>query len=223
MINKILLFICLFTLSSCIQDPNGFLRKSANNKYFDTRGFHDSKRLPVYNGKYIERAKQNMLSGNYNRELELYEAAEEKDEVESPSTYHREIYKQMLLEEKDPRSKASSNSNNVVLDDFGDEIAFEDDMDIQEKVAKSEFLQENISNNFVEDSVERNLKLELEEQKKEFHKELQEMRAMLELIRNEIVLAKNGKGSQEMHDKKRELSLNQKDNNFEIHRTFLLY
>jgi hypothetical protein len=101
----LLLLISLIILSSCVQDPQGFLRKSANNKYFDMKGFHESKRLPVYNAKYIERAKQNILAANYAKDSENELDVEEPDEVENPRAYHREIYKQMAIGDTEPEKK----------------------------------------------------------------------------------------------------------------------
>jgi hypothetical protein len=101
----LLLLISLIILSSCAQDPQGFLRKSANNKYFDMKGFHESKRLPVYNAKYIERAKQNILAANYEKDSENEIDVEEPDEVENPRAYHREIYKQMAIGDNESEKK----------------------------------------------------------------------------------------------------------------------
>jgi hypothetical protein len=100
LIRILLLLISLVILSACVQDPQGFLRKSANNKYFDMKGFHESKRLPVYNAKYIERAKENILSGGYDSRNTDREA-EEPDEIENPQAYHREIYKQMAIGDRE--------------------------------------------------------------------------------------------------------------------------
>ena len=107
-LTRILLsLISLIILSSCVQDPQGFLRKSANNKYFDMKGFHESKRLPVYNAKYIERAKQNILSTNYGKDSREEAQVDEPDEVESPRAYHREIYKQMAIGDGEHKPKQS--------------------------------------------------------------------------------------------------------------------
>ena len=94
----LLFFSLILALSSCSQyNHRDFLRKSANNRYFDTKSFHESKRLPAYNAKYIERAKQNLLYAN-NKPQEEYDDGE-SDEIESPTRYHREIYNEMLKDE----------------------------------------------------------------------------------------------------------------------------
>jgi hypothetical protein len=108
LIRILLLIISLVILSACVQDPQGFLRKSANNKYFDMKGFHESKRLPVYNAKYIERAKENILSAKYSREDNI--EVDEPDEVENPQAYHREIYKQMAIGDGENHSKFKKKS-----------------------------------------------------------------------------------------------------------------
>lgn len=66
MLKKIIVLssvVCL--LSSCVTGPEGYLKKSANNKIFDTKGFKGGKRAPLYNKKYISQAKKNILTGEY--------------------------------------------------------------------------------------------------------------------------------------------------------------
>ena len=54
----VLLLILPFILTSCLPDEN--LKRSANNRLFDTKGFHGKKRRPLYNNKYIDKAKHNV-------------------------------------------------------------------------------------------------------------------------------------------------------------------
>ncbi len=66
MLKKIIVFSSLaFLLSSCVTGPEGYLKKSANNKIFDSKGFKGGKRAPLYNKKYISQAKKNILTGEY--------------------------------------------------------------------------------------------------------------------------------------------------------------
>ncbi len=91
-------FLISVSLTSCTNDPNGFLKRSANNKLFDTKGFHGSKRAPLYNKKYITQAKRNITKGNYEIEEEDYDSEEE-----NISRENIEMYKELIkrdLEEK---------------------------------------------------------------------------------------------------------------------------
>ncbi len=66
MLKKIIVLSSLaFLLSSCVTGPEGYLKKSANNKIFDSKGFKGGKRAPLYNKKYISQAKKNILTGEY--------------------------------------------------------------------------------------------------------------------------------------------------------------
>ena len=49
----IILILSAFLLSSCVTGPEGYFKKSANNKIFDRKGFVNSKRAPLYNKKFI--------------------------------------------------------------------------------------------------------------------------------------------------------------------------
>lgn len=111
MFKKIICLSIIFTqLSACTNDPSGYLKKSANNKLFDTRGFNGEKRAPLYNKKYIHQAKKNIIKGDYETEVdEDYD--EEGDNI---SRNNIEVYKELIrkdLEEERKRKRTSRNSD----------------------------------------------------------------------------------------------------------------
>lgn len=89
---KISLILILIMLSGCSTD--GILKKSANNKLIDTKGFHGAKRRPLYNKKYIDKAKLNISRGDF--EEEEYDDEEQYLENLPPSLKNRYIYEDMI-------------------------------------------------------------------------------------------------------------------------------
>ena len=66
MLKKIIIFSTLaMFLSACVTGPEGYLKRSANNKIIDRKGFKGGKRAPLYNKKYISQAKKNVVTGEY--------------------------------------------------------------------------------------------------------------------------------------------------------------
>lgn len=95
---RIILVLLSFTLlSSC---ANFSLKRSANNKLIDTSGFEGGKRRPVYNKKYITRAKHNVMEQNYDDD---YIEDEDSESINSTSM-NRSMYRDMI--EQDNRRKA---------------------------------------------------------------------------------------------------------------------
>ncbi|MDP4832521.1 MAG: hypothetical protein NWP91_03140 [Rickettsiaceae bacterium] len=80
-------------LAGCATGPEGYMKRSANNKLFDRKGFNGSKRAPIYNKKYISQAKKNILNGAYDEE-EIDE--DELYEDENISRENIEMYKAMI-------------------------------------------------------------------------------------------------------------------------------
>ncbi|MDP5109941.1 MAG: hypothetical protein NWP47_00960, partial [Rickettsiaceae bacterium] len=103
------LIIITSMLSACVTGPDGYLKRSANNKLFDMHGFEGGKRSPLYNKKYISQAKKNILTNNLDEDME-----EDKDDLyedENPSQENIEMYKAMIaadIERKNKRNKKSS-------------------------------------------------------------------------------------------------------------------
>jgi hypothetical protein len=101
-----------FLLSCCVHNKDGELKRSANSKIFDTKGFHRSKRLPIYNKKYIDRAKYNILSGDYQWSEEDKDSPMlEQDEMFSYPNYNIEVYTTMLKKDRKLYEKKLAKAN----------------------------------------------------------------------------------------------------------------
>jgi len=109
--NTIIVKAIVFTilaslLSSCVTGPEGYLKRSANNKIFDRKGFQGGKRAPLYNKKYISQAKKNVINGEYDEEL----FDDDLDEDENISRGNIEMYRDMIeadLERDNKKRKRS--------------------------------------------------------------------------------------------------------------------
>lgn len=88
----ILIFMAL-VVSGC---SNWSLKRSANNKVIDARGFEGGKRRPLYNKKYISKAQNNVRDYNYDED----DIDEDNDEIIDPSTMNRAMYREMLEKER---------------------------------------------------------------------------------------------------------------------------
>ena len=99
-------------LSSCASGPNEYIKKSANNKYFDTGGFQSSKRAPLYNPKYINQAKRNIQQDDYDYDDEFGDddLDEEENEVHSARYKNMKAYRNMS-QQKGAKSKKYRNNN----------------------------------------------------------------------------------------------------------------
>ena len=103
----ITLTIITTMLSACTTGPGGYLKRSANNKLFDRYGFEGKKRSPLYNKKYISRAKKNILRNNIDEDLDEEDYLQEE---QSPSQNNIEMYKEMIdydMKKKQRRSYPS--------------------------------------------------------------------------------------------------------------------
>ena len=96
----IILILASFLLASCATGPEGYFKKSANNKLFDRKGFKGGKRTPLYNKKYIAKAKQNVANNDYDEDAESDED-EYNDlfEKENISQANRDMYRAVLEQE----------------------------------------------------------------------------------------------------------------------------
>jgi hypothetical protein len=63
-ITKLLMLFVLNITLTCCTNFKGYIKKSANEEVFDTKGFRGKKRMPMYNSKYIQKAKDNLASGD---------------------------------------------------------------------------------------------------------------------------------------------------------------
>ena len=93
-LNKAIIFVLsILLLSSCATGLEGYFKKLANNKLFDTKGAKGGKRAPLYNKKYITKAKQNVANNDY--------AGEDGDllENENISQANKDMYRSILEQE----------------------------------------------------------------------------------------------------------------------------
>ena len=84
-----IIFIALSVLSSCAQFS---LKRSASNKLVDFGGFESAKRRPVYNKKYIDRAKRNIRDNN----IEDEDLGDDAEEITNPYAENRMMYRDMI-------------------------------------------------------------------------------------------------------------------------------
>ncbi len=117
MLKKIVIFSTLaMLLSACVTGPEGYLKRSANNKIIDRKGFKGGKRAPLYNKKYISQAKKNVVTGEYEYD-DFDDFDEDNSERENTSKDNIEMYKAMIdhdlsQERKNKKdSKWSKNKN----------------------------------------------------------------------------------------------------------------
>ncbi|WHA06765.1 hypothetical protein N3Z16_01060 [Candidatus Megaera polyxenophila] len=97
MLNKVVIFVLsIFLLSSCATGPEGYFKKSANNKLFDTKGAKGGKRAPLYNKKYITKAKQNVANNDYADEDDEYDDLLENENI---SQANKDMYRSILEQE----------------------------------------------------------------------------------------------------------------------------
>jgi len=95
--NKAVIFVLsIFLLSSCTTGPEGYFKKSANNKLFDTKGAKGGKRAPLYNKKYITKAKQNVANNEYADEDDEYDDLLENENI---SQANKDMYRSILEQE----------------------------------------------------------------------------------------------------------------------------
>lgn len=193
-IANICLIFCTVVLVGCVQDPQGYLRRSANNKLFDRYGFYEGKKLPRHNLKYIQRAKKNIYEQEF-AENGYY--ADEDDEAEDPRAYNRSLYKNMIKEERNIQPRRSSQvkitklsskekvkfNNKKSLEEeelYEDNFPFEEEEDSlhqEEKVSLDDYLDENVSFLDIE---------EMKKQKRELELELKEIKNMISEIKREM-------------------------------------
>lgn len=134
----VILNILALLVAGCASGPDDYLKRSANNKIFDRKGFQNSKRQPLYNKKYIAQAKKNILNGDYNDD-------EAEDEVEDPAYDNIEMYKAMIEEDlndmskKNRRRKKSNRSAYPSIVDANDKMATADqssNLELKEEITQ---------------------------------------------------------------------------------------
>ena len=103
----IILTLITSLLSACVMGPEGYLKKSANNKIFDRQGFNGGKRPPLYNKRYITQAKKNILNDNIEDDMN----DDEFDENQNPSRDNIEMYKAMIDEDLERERRKNNKSS----------------------------------------------------------------------------------------------------------------
>ncbi|MDX1924331.1 MAG: hypothetical protein SFT91_03810 [Rickettsiaceae bacterium] len=93
----IIFILIAISLSSCAGSGIKDLKKSASNKYIDMKGFHKSKRKPIYNKKYITQAKKNIYADDFDDEDEY------DPENIPPSMRNIAMYREMIKKEQEIR------------------------------------------------------------------------------------------------------------------------
>jgi hypothetical protein len=132
----IILILSGFILSSCVTGPDGYFKKSANNKIFDRKGFVNGKRAPLYNKKFIAKAKQNVANDDY--EIDEEEEYNDLLENENISQANRDMYRRILEQEveskylkKDAKEKTKKPYPVLVRNSPRSDAEYNDDSDLR--------------------------------------------------------------------------------------------
>ncbi len=164
----LILIITLTYLSSCIYDPDGYAKKSINGKLFESKAA--SKRRPIYNKKYIDRAKHNILENRYDDE-DADDFDDFADETIDPSEVNIRMYKNMIKEEIRNKERRKRKYENALYGESKDEMG---DLNISNKKLENKDSKND----------QQNLKKELDQIKvllKETKKELTKSRCSVPL------------------------------------------
>ena len=137
MFKKITIIIVGLCLLSGCDGFRNYFKKSANNKFIDTKGFEGSKRKPLYNKKYIALAKRNVIEENFDDDEED-DIDDYMSEVKNPSQENRKIYMNMIKND----AKRNKLKRNKILPRKEDASAKNDKYpsltDANEKVVKDD-------------------------------------------------------------------------------------
>jgi hypothetical protein len=109
--NLIILVLPLL-ITACAIDPDGYFKRSANNKLYDSQGFDGQKRRPIYNKKYIDQAKKNIMENNVASADEEYD--DDINELEDTYRRNREMYLQMVDQDIAKREKREPQKNSFL-------------------------------------------------------------------------------------------------------------
>ena len=95
MIRFFILILIASIFASCSQ-MREYVKRSANEKVFDSKGFKSKKRFPVYNEKYIDRAKKNVEEDSFSDQSDDIENPYyEKGELKQYDLSNKKMYKDM--------------------------------------------------------------------------------------------------------------------------------
>jgi hypothetical protein len=149
MLKKItIILLGLFLLSGC-NGFRGYFKKSANNQYIDMKGFAGSKRKPLYNKKYIDLAKRNIIEENLDEDEED-DIDDNIAELKNPVRENHRTYMEMIKNDV-KRNKLKKNNTSYrktaispkngkypSLAEANEKITKEDskDQDLQQEIAE---------------------------------------------------------------------------------------
>ncbi len=85
------------------------LKRSASNRLVDFSGFEGHKRRPVYNKKYITKAKRNIAESNYDEDE--YNSEIDENETIEPASRNRMMYRDMVERDKARKKKEGGAGN----------------------------------------------------------------------------------------------------------------
>jgi hypothetical protein len=92
---NLMLMLSIVIFSSC-NSFKGYIKKSANEEVFDRKGFQGKKRMPIYNRKYIDRAKANIEEGYLEDKEEVDNFYYEPNELKPYYQSNRRMYQDMV-------------------------------------------------------------------------------------------------------------------------------
>src|SRR6476659_5798855 len=98
LIRYMIFILAILTFSGC-SSIQGYFKHSANQSLIDFKGFQGKKRTPMYNKKYIAKAKNNIATSNLrDQEEDDYNSNSyyEKDEIRNYYQSNRKMYDDMV-------------------------------------------------------------------------------------------------------------------------------
>jgi len=122
MIKFLTIISVLCILTSC-NSIDGYVKRSANDQTFDSKGFNAKKRSPMYNKKYIRRAERNVEEQNFDQEHKVSSNDYyEPGELRSYHQSNRKMYNDMMQMNRSKRvienQKYHYKNNSSNLRDF---------------------------------------------------------------------------------------------------------
>lgn len=99
MIRLTLFIITTITLSGCSNPFQTYFKHSANQKLIDAKGFKGKKRMPMYNQKYITKARNNVTTSSPSDTDEEHDQTNpyyDQDELRNYYQANRKMYEDMM-------------------------------------------------------------------------------------------------------------------------------
>ena len=94
-----IIFFTLISLlfTSCVSDPDGYLKRSGNRKLVSGKNLYSKKRMPIQNKQYIKKAKRNIVENNYDDDYD------DDEYDQDPRLTNRRLYMQMVAQEQEKK------------------------------------------------------------------------------------------------------------------------